>query len=151
MDTIFNMSTNNDVVIGGNSFDCLFQEASDGYDEVWGHSTVHSAHGPKISSMFLSKCEENYTERMKRLNDMIVEEDPVIVSNSVLSLSTQVELEYVSPKSQSGHVSKATNNSISVRQQYAPTADPILNQPAGSNMFNMQLNYDPNQALDPDF
>jgi len=76
---------------------------------------VHSAHGPKISSMSLSKCEENYTERMKRLNDMIVEEDPVIVSNSVLSLSTQVELKYVSPKSQSGHVSKATNSSISVR------------------------------------
>jgi len=30
---------------------------------------------------------------------MIVEEDPVIVSNSVLSLGTQVELEYTTPKS----------------------------------------------------
>jgi len=28
------MSANNDVVMGGDSFDCLFQEASNGYDEV---------------------------------------------------------------------------------------------------------------------
>jgi len=101
--------------MGGDSFDCLFQEASNGYDEVWGHSTVHSTHGPKTPSMSSSKCEESYTERMKRLNNMIVEEDPVIVSNNVLSLGTQVELEYMTFKSQSGHVSKATNSSISTR------------------------------------
>jgi len=88
---------------------------------------------------------------MERLNNMIVEEDPVVVSNSVLSLGTQVKLEYTSPKSQSGHISKVTNSSTSARQQCAPIVDPILNQPAGSNVFNMQLNYDPNQALDPDF
>jgi len=52
---------------------------------------------------------------MKRLNNMIVEEDPVIVSNNVLSFGTQVELEYMTFKSQSGHVSKATNSSISTR------------------------------------
>ena len=61
-------------------------------------------------------------------------------------------MEYATPKSQSSYVSKATNSSTSARQQFAPTVDPTLNQPASSNMFNVfnvQLNYNPNQALDP--
>jgi len=77
--------------------------------------------------MSLSKCKESYTERIERLNDMIVEEDSVIVSNGVLSLDTQVELEYTSSKSQSGHVSKVTNSSTFTRQQCAPTVNSTLN------------------------
>ena len=37
-----------------------------------------------------------------------------------------------------------------IRQQCAPTADPILNIPHCESMFNVQLNYDPDAALDPD-
>jgi len=66
--------------------------------------------------MSLSDCEESYTERMERQNNMIVEKDSVIVSNGILSLGTQVELEYTTPKSQTGQVSKTTNSSTSVRQ-----------------------------------
>jgi len=36
--------------------------------------------------MFLSECEESYAERMERLNDMIVEEDPVVVSNGIIMI-----------------------------------------------------------------
>ena len=34
------------------------------------------------------------------------------------------------------------------RQQHVPTAEPTLNKPVGENMFNVQLNYNPDQALD---
>ena len=33
-----NMTTNDDVDMGVNSFDQLFQGASDNFDKVWGHS-----------------------------------------------------------------------------------------------------------------
>ena len=35
-------------------------------------------------------------------------------------------------------------------QQYMSNEDLVLNQPSGNNMFNIQLNYDINQALDPE-
>ena len=81
---------------------------------------------------------------------LVITDAILAVKRSVLFLGTQVELEYTTFKSQSGHVSKATNSSTSTRQQHVPTADSTLNQPAGSNVFNVQLNYNPNQALDPD-
>ena len=37
-----------------------------------------------------------------------------------------------------------------MRQQCAPTADPTLNIPHCESVFNIQLNYDPDTALDPD-
>jgi len=100
--------------------------------------------------MSSSECEESYAERMERQNDMIVEEDSVVETNCVSSLGTQVELEYVAPKSQPSQVSQVTNSSTPARQQCGPSVEPTLNQPAGYNIFYVQLNYDPNQALDPD-
>jgi len=85
------MSANNDVVMSSDSFDCLFQEASDGYDEVQDCSTVHSAHGSRTPSMSSSECKKSYTERIERLNNMIVEEDPVIVSNGVLCYESKLK------------------------------------------------------------
>ena len=43
-----------------------------------------------------------------------------------------------------------TNSSTPVRQQCGPSMKPTLNQSAGCNIFNVQLNYDLNQGLDPD-
>ena len=37
-----------------------------------------------------------------------------------------------------------------MRMQGILTAQPALNMPASKNMFDVQLNYNPNQALDPD-
>ena len=51
-------------------------------------------------------------------------------------------------KSQTGYVGKAANNSNVARQQHALNKDLALIQPARCNMFNVQLNYDYNQALD---
>ena len=65
-ETILNMSTNNDIVMGGNIFDCFFHNASNNYNEVQGHSLAHNAHSSKTSSMSSSECEKSYTKRMKR-------------------------------------------------------------------------------------
>jgi len=93
------MSTNNDVVMGSDVFNCLFQDTSDSYNKAWGCSLVYNTHGLRTPFMSLSDCKESYAKRMKRQNDMIVEKDPVVISNSVSSLGTQVELEYATSKS----------------------------------------------------
>ena len=67
-----------------------------------------------------------------------------------INLSNNFELEYVTPKSQTNQVSKVTDFLSNMRQQCAPTMGPTLNQPHGEDMVNIQLNYNPNQALDPE-
>ena len=42
------------------------------------------------------------------------------------------------------------NNTNNACQQCVSNEDPALNQPSGNNMFNIQLNYNINQALDPE-
>jgi len=58
-----------------------------------------------------------------------------------------VDLEYVT-QSQNHQVSKMADFSSNTRQQCAPTADTILNQPHCENVINIYLNYDPDKALD---
>ena len=84
----FNISANKDVVMGGKVFDHLFQDASNNYDEVQGHSLVHNTYGPRILFMSLSKCKESYAERLEKQNNIIVEKDHVITFNYVSTLST---------------------------------------------------------------
>ena len=93
--------------------------------------------------MSLSDCEEDYATRLEKQNDRMDEDEPVAPSNSV-------QLEYMTPKSQNGQVSKAANITNVACQQHVSNEDPALNQPAGNNVVNIQLNYDINQALDPE-
>ena len=44
---------------------------------------------------------------------------------------------------------KAADSPPNTRMQGVLTADPTLNQPLSKNVFNIYLNYNPNQALDP--
>ena len=60
------------------------------------------------------------------------------------------ELEYTTQKSQNNQVSKVADFPSNMRQQYAPTTGPTLSQPYCENVVNIQLNYNPNQALDPE-
>jgi len=43
-----------------------------------------------------------------------------------------------------------TDNIDNMCHQYVSVEDPASNLPSGSNMFNIQLNYDVNQAIDPE-
>jgi len=76
------------------------------------------------------------------------EDEPVIASNSKLFISSQLELEYMTLESQTGYVGKAANSTNAAYQQCALNKDLALNQSDECNMFNIQLNYNYNQALD---
>jgi len=65
------------------------------------------------------------------------DDPPVPATNSPL-------VKYKTASEQALHVSKIADTNISVRKQYAPTAGPTLNQTASVNIFNVQLNYNPN-------
>jgi len=96
------MTSNNDVTIGVNSFDALFQNACNNFDEVRGRSLALSVHNPKTLSMSSSDCKKYYATRLEKQNDRMDEDEPVAPSSSV-------QLEYETSSSQNGQVSKAAN------------------------------------------
>jgi len=93
--------------------------------------------------MFSSDCEKDYATRLEKQNDRMDKDKPI-------TLSSSVKLEYVTPSSQNGQVSKAANVTNASCQQHVSNSVPALNQPDGSNVVNIQLNYDINQALEPE-
>ena len=145
------MSANHDMEMSGIGVDhrLIFKEC-DNYNEVWGVPSVPNDSGSMALYAPSEVSDKEYTVQVKRDSDMVVEDDHVIKSNGVSSLGTQINIEYSSPLSQQSLVSQAANNNTSSSQQHVSNKDPPLNQSSGSNMFNIQLNYDPNQALDPD-
>jgi len=130
-------TNNTDIVI--DPVNDLFKNICDNFDEVRGHSLVSSTHYPKTPSLFLS-------DRVQRKSDKMVENDLVVPSDSL-------QLDYVTPKSQGNQVSKAADLTSNTRQQYVENVGPALNNNStdNSNRFNMQLNYNINQALDSGF
>jgi len=59
-----------------------------------------------------------------------------------------IRLEYMAQESQNNQVGKTADTSLNIRQQCAPTVGPALNSPSGKNVFDVQLNYNPDQTLD---
>jgi len=140
--TTNNMASSNDIDMDVNPLDNLF-DIGNNFDEVRGHLLILSTHKPKFSLLSLSDCEEEYHIRVKRECDRMNENDPVTSAGSI-------QIEYTIQEDQNGQVSKAANNTNNVCQQHVSNEDPALNQPSGNNVFNIQLNYNIDQALDPD-
>ena len=106
--------------------------------------SIHKPRSPSPSPSTISNLsKEEYALHIQRKSDRMVEDEPVKSSN-------EFSLEYVTQEGQNNQVSKAADFSPNTRMQGAPTADPTLNHPPSENVFNIHLNYDPNQALDPD-
>ena len=118
-------------------------DLNNNYDKVRDHSLDMSAHRPRSPSMSSSECDEEYYVHVKQESDRMVEDKPV---NSLGSFS----LEYVTQEGQNNQVSKVADTTSNTRQQCAPTAGPALNHSPSENVVNIQLNYDPDQALDPE-
>ena len=75
--------------------------------------------------------------RIQQKSDMMDQDNsPAPAINSPL-------VEYKTASKQALYVSKVANTNTSTRQQYIPTAGPTLNTTTGVNMFNVQLNYNP--------
>ena len=149
-ESTLNMTANNDMDMGVDSFDQLFQDASDFFDKVRGCSLAQSAYSPRTLFISSSECEESYIKHLEKQNNKMNEDDSVVTSNSEPSNGSQLGLEYETPKSQTSYVGKAANSTNVACQQSALNKDLALNQPAGCNVFNVQLNYNYNKALDPE-
>jgi len=107
-----------------------------------GRSLDTSTHKPRSPSVLLSESKEEYHAHIQRESNRMDEDKP---DNSPGS----VKLEYKT-QNQNHQVSKAVHSSSNTRQQYALTTDPTLNIPRCESVFNIQLNYNPDAALDPD-
>jgi len=81
---------------------------------------------------------------------MDINDEHVVESNVVSTLNTQVISEKATPKCQFDQFSQTANVCPLLSQQHVSNEGPSLNQSAGPSMLNVQLNYNPNQALDPD-
>ena len=75
-----------------------------------------------------------------------------MVKNDQVIPSDSLQLEYVTLKSQGIQVSKATDYTSNTGQQCVESVAPTLNNNVtnNNNVFNIQLNYNINQALDPE-
>ena len=67
----------------------------------------------------------------------------------VRSISS-IKLEYESQRGKKDQVSKATDSTNNTLQQHDPNKDKAPNSTRDNNVFNIKLNYDINQALDPE-
>ena len=122
----------------------------DNYDEVRNISFGPDNPG-SIDSYALSEVsEEEYNVWVARESGMDIDDEHVAESNVVSTLDTQVISEKATSKCEFDQFSQAANVRPPLSQQCVPNEGPSLNQSAGPRMLNVQLNYNPDQALDPD-
>jgi len=145
------MTTGKDMTMDGGGVDHrLFLNNCDNYDDVQGVVSAHNDTGSINSYVPSEVSDVLYCDQVGKENDMDIDDKHVNKSYSVLSFSTQVNVEYTTPKSQVGQTSQAASVNLSSSQQCVSNENTLSNQNTGSNVFNVHLNYDPNIALDPD-
>ena len=103
------MASTDNINMTVDSFNTLFENISNNFDKVRGHSLTLSAHSSRTPLISSSNYNEDYAIRMKKASDRMDEDDPVTSSDSV-------QLKYATPRSQNGQVSKAANNTNSAYQ-----------------------------------
>jgi len=113
-----------------------------GFKERRGCSLSYSIYKPRSSSISSSECSEDYHIHVKRMSDRMDEDEPV---NSISS----IKVEYASQKGQKDQVSKTTDNTNNMLQQCVSN-EVLASSTISSNMFDIQLSYDIDQALDPE-
>ena len=134
-----NMTLSSDMNIVIDIVDDLFKKNCGNYDEVRGHLMISNAQSPRTPSMSSSEYDEEYSARVQHKSNDMVENDQIIPSDSP-------QLKYATLNSQGNQVSKATNCTTNIRQQHVEHNAPTLNN---NNVFNVQLQYNINQTLDP--
>jgi len=114
-----NIALSNDIDMDVNPLDNLF-DIGDNFDEMRGHSLALSTYRPRFLSLSLSNCKEEYYIRVKRVSDMMDEDDPVTSAGSI-------QIKYTTQEGQIGQVSKAADNTNNVCQQCMLNEDLALN------------------------
>ena len=132
------LNPNIDMVI--NPADNLF-DIGNGYENDRDCSLLLSIYRPQLPSISSSECSEEHHIHVKRTSDKIDENKPVGSINSI-------RLEYAFQRGQKDQVSKTTDITSDTLQQCISNKDWALNLIPGNNVFNINLNYDIDQALD---
>jgi len=137
-----NLTPNSDIDMVVNPLDNLYN-IGDSFEERRGCSLSLSIHKPRSPSISLSKCSEEYYIHVKRESNRMDENEPVTFISSI-------KVEYVFQGGQKDQVSKVTNITNNMLQQRVSSKNLALSSITSNSMFNIQLNYDINQALDPE-
>jgi len=137
-----NLTPNSDINISINPEDNLF-DIGDSFENGRGCFLLLSIHKPRSPSISSSECSEEYHIHVKRDSDKM-DEDELIGSIG------NIEVEYTSQRGQKDQVSKATDTTNNMLQQHVPSKDLALNSTPGNSMFNINVNYNINQALNPE-
>ena len=115
-------------------------------NKVRGQSIVHSVPSFRSSLSFLDKSVKKYVVRVQRESNSIDQDNSTVLTDSP-------QIEYKSPREKDAYVSKVADSNSNIRKQYGQSIALALNNSTAednSNVFNVQLNYDVNQALDPE-
>jgi len=113
-------------------------------NKVKGQSIAYSMLSSRFSSSFSDKSVEKYAARVQRESNSMDQDNPAVPTDSP-------QIEYEPPKEKDARVSKAADSNSNMRKQYSQSIALALNNSTAEdngNIFNVQLNYDVNQALD---
>ena len=116
------------------------------YNEVRSCMLTPNSQRFRFLSMFSKLSKEEYIIRVQHKSNRMVEDKQNVPFNSPL-------LEYAMQRNQTKQVSEATNNMNNMGQQHVIHDALALNSNnmvIDNNMFNVQLQYNINQALDPE-
>ena len=119
---------------------------SDKKDEMRGHFSTSSMPSSRSLLSSSDKSTEEYAANVQQESNNMNQDDSVIPSNSP-------QLKYATSRRQESHVSKVADSPSNMRKQCSQNITPALNNSTMDNngkVFNIQLNYDINQALDPE-
>jgi len=134
----YNMAPIQDIDMAIDSVNDLFTG-----DKVKDCPLALSVHKSRSLLIFSSKSDKEYDICVKRDSDRMDENKPVSsIGNS--------QDKYMTKKKKKDQVSKVADNTDNMCHQYVSVKDLASNLPSGSNMFKIQLNYDVNQAIDPE-
>jgi len=115
-------------------------------NKVRGQSIVHSVLSSRSSLSSLDKSVKEYVVRAQRESNSIDQDNSTVLTDSP-------QIEYESPREKDAHVSKIADSNSNMRKQCGQSIALALNNSTAEdngNVFNVQLNYNVNQALDPE-
>jgi len=137
-----NLTPNSDINMVFDPYDNIY-DIGKGSMEDRGHSlssSIYKLRSPSISS---SECSKDYHVCVQRRSDRMDKNKP---ANSIGSIN----VEYASYGEQKDQVSKMNDHTNNMLQQCVSSEVSFSGTISSNNMFDIQLSYDVDQALDPE-
>ena len=138
-----NLTPSSDINMVIDPEDNIYDIGNSFKEEERDRSLSLSMYKPRSPSISSSECSEDYYVHVKRDSNRMNKDEPVSSIGSI-------KVEFVFQRGQKDQVSKATDTTNDMLQQCVPSKDLALNLTPGNSVFNINLNCDINQTLDPE-